>query len=76
MIGNIPSNPLVHPHPLFPPSPPNRPLLLPPKESKIRIMKIGLIPLSFLLSLLHEVDDRSLTFEPPIIFIYNLSYAT
>ncbi|MDF2950409.1 MAG: hypothetical protein K0R07_2462, partial [Sedimentibacter sp.] len=71
MIGKIPSNPLLQPHPSFPPhplfpkKPPNRPLSPPHKESKIRIIKIELIPLSFLLSLQHDVDDKSLIIEPP-----------
>lgn len=62
------SNPLLQPQSLLPLKPFNMPLVPPPENSKIRIMKIGLIQL-FLLSLKHDVDEKSLIIEPPIYFI-------
>jgi hypothetical protein len=69
MIGNIPSIPLLQPQ-LPPLQPPKIPLSPPHKNSKIRIMKIGLVQLSFLLPPKHDVDDKSLINEPPLN-IYN-----
>jgi hypothetical protein len=69
----MPSSPLLQPQPLFPQKPPNIPLSPPHKNSRIKIMKIGLMPLSQVLSLEQDADDRSLIIEPPNNF-YNTSY--
>jgi hypothetical protein len=70
MSGKIPSNPLLQPpNPLLPPHPPRIPLLPPHIVSK-SINKIGLKPLSQLLSLPQDVDVKSLIIEPPINYLY------
>lgn len=71
-------HPLSVPHPLFPKPPPKKPLLPPQQQSKIKIMKIQLIPL--LLPLLSHpmpqfVAAKSLMYEPPICY-YNVSYVS
>ncbi len=74
MIGKIPSSPLLQPQELFPPKHPSKPLSPPHKNSKIRIMKIGFIPSSHLLSPQHDKDDNRFISEPPK-FYYAISYA-
>jgi hypothetical protein len=78
IIGNMPPNPpkpppSLQPHPLFPPEPPNRPPSPPHNNSKIKIMKIGLMPFSLPLLLQQDAVDKSLITKPPIIY-YSIAY--
>jgi hypothetical protein len=64
-MGRIPSNPPLS-QPLWPP---NKPLLSPPQQHKIRIRKMGLIP-PCLLSDPQEAADKLLILLPPNIILY------